>query len=101
MAEWLKAHAWKACIRETVSWVRIPLPPLLQGERNWKRNILRSSCEAHQCARSSSPAHRSRTLDTFATLRGMQSLPQVIAALHVQPEIRAVAEDACQHQGCI
>jgi hypothetical protein len=28
MAEWLKAHAWKACIRETVSWVRIPLPPL-------------------------------------------------------------------------
>ncbi len=27
MAERLKAHAWKACIRETVSWVRIPLPP--------------------------------------------------------------------------
>ena len=27
VAERLKAHAWKACIRETVSWVRIPLPP--------------------------------------------------------------------------
>src|ERR1700691_5748644 len=27
VAEWLKALAWKACIRETVSWVRIPLPP--------------------------------------------------------------------------
>ena len=27
MAEWLKALAWKACIRATVSWVRIPLPP--------------------------------------------------------------------------
>jgi hypothetical protein len=27
MAEWLMALAWKACIRETVSWVRIPLPP--------------------------------------------------------------------------
>ena len=27
MAERLKAHAWKACIRATVSWVRIPLPP--------------------------------------------------------------------------
>src|SRR5262245_55841806 len=27
MAEWLKPHAWKACIRATVSWVRIPLPP--------------------------------------------------------------------------
>jgi hypothetical protein len=30
MAEWLKAHAWKACVRETVPWVRIPLsPPVL------------------------------------------------------------------------
>src|SRR5690606_25789237 len=27
VAEWLKAHAWKVCIRETVSGVRIPLPP--------------------------------------------------------------------------
>ncbi len=30
VAEWLKAHAWNACIRETVSRVRIPLsPPLI------------------------------------------------------------------------
>jgi hypothetical protein len=29
MAEWLKAHAWKACVRETVPWVRIPLSPPL------------------------------------------------------------------------
>src|SRR6516164_9908408 len=27
VAEWLKAHVWKACLRETVTWVRIPLPP--------------------------------------------------------------------------
>ncbi len=27
MAEWLKAHAWKACLGETLSWVRIPLSP--------------------------------------------------------------------------
>src|SRR3954464_12092829 len=27
VAEWLKAHAWKVCIPETVSRVRIPLPP--------------------------------------------------------------------------
>ena len=27
VAEWLKAHAWKVCIRETVSRVRIPPPP--------------------------------------------------------------------------
>jgi hypothetical protein len=27
VAEWLKAHAWKVCKRETVSGVRIPLSP--------------------------------------------------------------------------
>ena len=27
VAEWLKAHAWKACMRATVSRVRIPLSP--------------------------------------------------------------------------
>ena len=31
VAEWLKAHAWKACGRETVSWVRIPpCPPTVK-----------------------------------------------------------------------
>src|SRR5229473_8163952 len=31
MAEWLKAHAWKACLGETLTWVRIPLsPPVFQ-----------------------------------------------------------------------
>src|SRR5258708_4892016 len=27
MAEWRKAHAWKACLLERVTWVRIPLSP--------------------------------------------------------------------------
>ena len=27
MAEWFKAHAWRACIGVTLSWVRIPLSP--------------------------------------------------------------------------
>src|SRR5438046_1609946 len=27
MAEWLKAHAWKACVGETLPRVRIPLSP--------------------------------------------------------------------------
>src|SRR5579871_5297014 len=30
MAEWLKAHAWKACLGETLTWVRIPLSPPVQ-----------------------------------------------------------------------
>ena len=29
MAEWFKAHAWKACLGETLPWVRIPLSPPL------------------------------------------------------------------------
>src|SRR5258708_32289654 len=53
MAEWLKAHAWKACVRETVPWVRIPLspPPALRfgaasrAETEEKR-VPRPSCEA-------------------------------------------------------
>ena len=27
VAEWFKAHAWKACKEETLSWVRIPFSP--------------------------------------------------------------------------
>ena len=27
MAEWLKAHAWKACKEVILSWVRIPFSP--------------------------------------------------------------------------
>ena len=33
VAEWLKAHAWNACIRATVSRVRIPLSPPLSRSR--------------------------------------------------------------------
>src|SRR5215472_4886534 len=35
MSEWLKEHAWKACVGETLPWVRIPPSPpteSLQGE---------------------------------------------------------------------
>src|SRR5439155_16155716 len=45
MAEWLKAHAWKACIRETVSWVRIPLPPPVRSRPTFSAG-LRARIEA-------------------------------------------------------
>ena len=33
MSEWLKEHAWKACVGETLPWVRIPLsPPTIQDK---------------------------------------------------------------------
>ena len=31
VAEWLKAHAWKACKEATLSWVRIPFSPPLDN----------------------------------------------------------------------
>ena len=34
MSEWLKEHAWKACVRETVPRVRIPLSPPLKFSRS-------------------------------------------------------------------
>src|SRR5262245_17391586 len=54
MAEWLKAHAWKACIRETVSWVRIPLSPparrmrgaTREAEMNRREALVQGSCAA-------------------------------------------------------
>ncbi len=36
LSEWLKEHAWKVCIRETVSRVRIPHSPLMPVILNTK-----------------------------------------------------------------
>ena len=42
VAEWLKAHAWKVCLRETVTRVRIPLsPPALSSHASSLRSRLR------------------------------------------------------------
>ena len=38
MAEWFKAHAWKACILLKVSWVRIPLSPPFNEIYTFKKN---------------------------------------------------------------
>src|SRR6185436_13587757 len=35
MSEWLKEHAWKACVGETLPWVRIPLSPPSAAAREW------------------------------------------------------------------
>ena len=35
MSEWLKEHAWNACIGETLSWVQIP-PSSFNGKSIWQ-----------------------------------------------------------------
>ena len=40
VAEWLKAHAWKACKGAILSWVRIPFsPPLNKSDFKGKFNV--------------------------------------------------------------
>ncbi len=52
MAERLKAHAWKACVRESVPWVRIPLsPPIAFG----KCLIYRTYLEDHRIQPTNQP----------------------------------------------
>ena len=46
MAEWLKAHAWKACLGETLTWVRIPLsPPVFPPNKCCVRVFLQDEAE--------------------------------------------------------
>ena len=33
VSEWPMEHAWKACKHESVSWVRIPLPPIFAPQK--------------------------------------------------------------------
>src|SRR5262245_42101833 len=72
VAEWLKALAWKACIRESVSWVRIPpCPPetrlsLSTHVFSWsKSHYLAVTCclYAYKCVL------RSLAISTFSTWR--------------------------------
>src|SRR5262245_21587480 len=79
MAEWLKAHAWKACIRETVSWVRIPLPPP----------------EASRCSYSP-PGRRPRCFyDPFmgsgTTLIAAETIGRICLAMELEPRYVDVA----------
>src|SRR5256885_8965685 len=40
MSEWLKEHAWKACVGETLPRVRIPLSPPIHKPRNRETGII-------------------------------------------------------------
>jgi hypothetical protein len=63
VAEWLKALAWKACIRETVSWVRIPLPPPACSSARFVV-VRHQPCKALVSLHFSSVAHLFRALST-------------------------------------
>jgi hypothetical protein len=69
MAEWLKAHAWKACVRETVPWVRIPLSPPSEP-----KSLYFSALPDVGCLAAHIPAHTSEEAETRSILmRGSRS----------------------------
>ena len=47
MAEWLKAHAWKACKQETVSGVRIPSSPHFLSNLDLVKFLESNNCLFH------------------------------------------------------
>ena len=92
MAEWLKAHAWKACKRETVSRVRIPLsPPFFKslaqliiynrivwasyGRQHMKNifTIIVLSCLLYSCATAPSKDVQKSMIDQGAIKIGMNA----------------------------
>ena len=69
MSEWLKEHAWKACVGETLPWVRIPLSPPNFAPLIWRSEPAWASCrdapqrvasktESHSCGSSVSRSAR-------------------------------------------
>jgi hypothetical protein len=46
MSEWLKEHAWKACVGETLPWVRIPLSPPIPASRELASRVAFRHCPA-------------------------------------------------------
>ena len=66
MAEWLKAHAWKACVGETLPWVRIPLSPPhsplanVAGERGLQASVRSPSARARKLESHSRPPRFAR-----------------------------------------
>ena len=85
----MKAHAWKVCIRETVSRVRIPLPPPFQPLRG------HFVCAAVRHQRLEQPGLRSHDADlAFGDLDPLGERAQVIAAIAAAFEPDALAGGA-------
>ena len=92
MSEWLKEHAWKACVRVTVPGVRIPLSPLSTPAGLAARKVLPAGDVARSFSINTRPievtaaAHR-----RFAThTRVYQRVPDVCRDQGAFPRVGAV-----------
>ena len=101
MSEWLKEHAWKACVGETLPWVRIPLsPPCLRYFV--RQNLYRCTSVPKfdpKCSRSSahwalSGRKRNPTTRSVRQLVAFRSSPAALAHA-VKDTVKDKAEAAC------
>src|SRR4051795_9646270 len=72
MSEWLKEHAWKACVGETLPWVRIPLSPPPSRDEDFPER-----CQSGRMG-------RSRKSLTGQPVRGFESHPLRHSSLDLQ-----------------
>src|SRR5437016_7936409 len=82
MAEWLKAHAWKACIGETLSRVRIPVSPPDSWVPAGRRKNLSSTVVSPRSTRLNWPQlYLCVALTTLATLLLELSLTRIFSVV--------------------
>lgn len=77
VAEWLKAHAWKVCLRETVTRVRIPLsPPNHRNFEPWPLDVSGVSPPPKDTSFAVNDRHCERALWEFQALPSAGNLRQ-------------------------
>src|ERR1700722_449481 len=84
MAEWLKAHAWKACLGETLTWVRIPLSPPASLNRREFRPPLPRNARNMPVFRDSSSANRNAE---NRLLRSKGELSRLFSGRHLRSPV--------------
>src|SRR5262249_39767208 len=82
MSEWFKEHAWKACVGETLPWVRIPLsPPKFHSRSFWRSELssrwLRLSPQLHRIPLSPPKFHSRSFCGSELSSRWLRLSPQL------------------------
>src|SRR5438045_926805 len=96
MAEWLKAHAWKACVGETLPRVRIPLSPPSVARRSasfgWQtRRADRLAKDVHRSAeREGRPRQRTERASVGKARHRATRAAALVATWPKSPSLSAI-----------
>src|SRR3546814_7775638 len=87
MAEWLKAHAWKACLRETATWVRIPLPPPASQIPRKIKHLSRALAIAPGIMCRSPASHRQQAPELSPQLRSEEHTSELQSLMRISYDV--------------